>query len=311
MRGFEVITPGILSTVQDIGRKGYANIGVTQAGALDEFAYNWANKLLDNPYGTNALEIVLGGLKLRAKGTTYFVVCGAKVKVSINSKAIQTYKTYKVSDGDIVDIGFASSGVRAYLAVKNGFEIKPQYDSCSVSIKEGIGGRALKPKDFLPFSAQKMLDSRKLCDAYQADYTSPLTLRVVAAYQWDMFDEKEREKFFASEYRVTQENNRMGFRLSGEKIHAQCDGIISEPIAYGSIQIPSHGEPIILLKERQTIGGYPKIGSVIPIDCFKLAQMKQDAVIKFKLVSIDEARLSCKQFYQFFQSKDKGIKNVT
>ncbi len=116
-----------------------------------------------------------------------------------------------------------------------------------------------------------------------------------------MFEDSQKEKFFNSTYKVTGQNDRMGYRLSGAKIASTCKGIVSEPIAYGSVQIPAHGEPIVLLKERQTIGGYPKIGAVIPVDCFRLSQTKQDSDIRFELISLDKAREISIEFYNFFK----------
>jgi len=300
MGGFEVITSGIQATIQDLGRIGLADIGVSSAGALDEFAFHQANKLLDNKYGTNMLEIAFGGVKLKAKGSTTVVLTGAKIDATINDKTIEIWKTYRINEGDILSLGFATSGTRNYLAVKNGFEIKKEYGSCSVNIKEKLGGKPLHVKQFLPFICSKFIHNRKLINKYQPDYDKLLTLRVVAGYQWDTFEEKERKKFFNSSYKVTAQNDRMGYRLSGEKITSTCKGIVSEPIAYGSVQIPAHGEPIVLLKERQTIGGYPKIGSVIPVDCFRLAQTKQDVEVKFELIGLDDAREICQEFYKEF-----------
>ncbi len=301
MGGFEVLSSGIQATIQDLGRVGLAEIGVSSAGALDEFAFHHANRLLDNEYGTNMLEIVFGGVKLKVKGSTTIVLTGAKVDATINAKAIEIWKTYKVNDGDIINLGFVTSGTRVYLAVKDGFKIEEEYGSCSVSIKEKIGGKPLYAKQFLPFTCKELRDNRKLVNKYQPNYDKLLKLRIVAGYQWDMFEVKEREKFFNSSYKVTGQNDRMGYRLSGEKIASTCKGIISEPIAYGSVQIPAHGEPIVLLKERQTIGGYPKIGAVIPVDCFRLAQTKQDSEVEFELISLDEARVISKEFYKIFK----------
>jgi len=299
--GFEVIKAGMLSTIQDRGRKGLGSIGVTEAGAMDEHAFSWLNKLLGNAYGTNALEIVFGGIKLKAVGSTTFALCGADVHATVNNKQIDIWKTYHIKDGDILNLGFASNGVRVYLGVKGGFEKDTEFGSESVCLKEGIGGRALKSNDFLAYAHDTSRNLRKLMLKYKPDFNEVLTLRVVKGYQWDLFEQNERNKFFNNEYIVTSQNDRMGYRLSGEKISSSSKGIISEPIAYGSIQIPSHGEPIVLLKERQTIGGYPKIGSVIPIDCYALAQRKQNSKIRFELIELDKARELCQEFYRFFK----------
>ena len=299
--GFKVIAAGIQATIQDMGRVGLADIGVSSAGALDEFAFHTANRLLGNDFGTNMLEIVFGGVKLKAKGETTIVLTGAQVDATINNKKIEIWKTYKISDGDVINLGFATSGARVYLGVKGGFNIEKDYGSCSVSVKEKLGGNPLHVKQFLPFTCKVLKDNRKLPKNYQPNYGKILTLRLVAGYQWDMFEDEEKKKFFNSTYNVTGQNDRMGYRLSGEKIVSTSKGIISEPIAYGSVQIPTHGEPIVLLKERQTIGGYPKIGSVIPVDCFRLAQAKQDSEIRFELIDLDEAREISIKFYKFFK----------
>jgi len=301
MSGFHVLSAGIQATIQDLGRVGLAHIGVSSAGALDEFAFSHANRLLGNDYGTNMLEILIGGVKLKAEGSTHIVLTGAKVDATINNKKIELWKTHKLNDGDVLDIGFASSGARAYLAVLGGFDVGKEYGSCSVSIKEKLGGKPIKVKDFLFFTSKNLKNNIKLPTKYQPNYDKILTLRVLTGYQWDMFEEKQKKKFFNSEYKVTGQNDRMGYRLSGEKISSTCKGIISEPIAYGSVQIPTHGEPIVLLKERQTIGGYPKIGAVIPVDCFRLAQAKQDSKIKFESVSFEKAMEISREFYKTFK----------
>lgn len=299
--GFEVLNAGIQASIQDAGRKGLGSIGVSEAGAMDEHAFSWLNRLLGNVYGTNALEIVFGGLKLKAKGSTYFAISGAQVDVTLNNKPIQIWKTYKINDGDILNFGFATNGARVYLGVIGGFDVEPEFGSTSVSIKEGLGGQVLKKGHFLAFTCKELQEIRKLMLRYKPNFNETLTLRIVKGYQWDLFDKEQRDKFFSSEYTVTSQNDRMGYRLSGEKIFSTSQGIISEPIAYGAVQIPSHGEPIVLLKERQTIGGYPKIGSVIPVDCFALAQRKQGSKVRFELVSLDEARGLCQEFYRFFK----------
>jgi len=304
MTGFRVLNAGIQTTVQDHGRIGYGSIGLSSAGAMDEFAYNWANKLLGNIYGTNTLEIVFGGVKLRAAGDITFVLTGALVEAKIDRQVIECWKTYTIKNGQVLELGFAYSGARVYLCVYGGFDVLQEYGSASISIKEGIGsfdGKALKTNDFLPYKSENLKDSRKLPSRHHQNYDDTLTLRVIAGYQWDMFKKEEQNKFFNSTYKVTSQNDRMGYRLEGEKIKSSSAGVISEPIAYGSIQIPSHGEPIVLLKERQTIGGYPKIGSVIPVDCFKLSQMKQNSIINFKLIEIEEARKISKEFHIFFK----------
>jgi len=301
MTGFQILNPGILTTVQDAGRIGYSSIGVTHAGAMDEFAFHWVNRLLDNSYGTNALEVLIGGLKLKSIGTACFSICGTDAEVKVNDVAINLWSTHRLEDGDTLEIGMAKNGMRLYLGVKGGFDVASEYGSHSVCIKEGIGGKPLTANSILPHHCNNLLHCNRVHHMSLPKYNDELMLRIVSGYQWNSFSKKERDKFFAGTYNVTPQNDRMGFRLSGEKITPNAEGIISEPIAYGSIQIPPHGEPIILLKERQTIGGYPKIGSVIPVDCFRLAQAKPGTKITFSLVSLDQARKINTEFYSFFK----------
>ena len=157
------------------------------------------------------------------------------------------------------------------------------------SIKEGFGGLngdKLKNGDFLSFKESRPSVCKRVKSELQGKYEDELILRVVLSYQDESFSKTEQEKFFSNSFKVTADFNRMACKLDGEPIKSSLNGIVSEGISFGAIQIPSDGKPIILLKERQTIGGYPKIGSVLGIDCFKLAQAKIGTIIKFEEISI-------------------------
>jgi biotin-dependent carboxylase-like uncharacterized protein len=301
MNGFEVLHMQVPCMIEDGGRIGLGNIGVSEAGALDEHAFHWANKLLNNPYGTNALEIVFGGIELRARGRMVFILTGAEVRASINNEPIELWKTYEISENEILKIGFCISGLRVYLGVRGGFQTNFEYGSFSVNLKEGIGGRVVKKGDFLPCTPSCYERHRRIPFSFIPDYSRDLRLRLVAGYQYDSFLDEEKEKFFSSKYSISKHNDRMGYRLKGEKIMLTCKGIISEPISFGAVQIPPNGEPIILLKERQTIGGYPKMGSVLALDCFSLAQRAEGAKVSFELINLEEARKIMKVFYTFFK----------
>jgi len=175
-------------------------------------------------------------------------------------------------------------------------------------LKEGLGGvegRKLKSGDLLhTFGNRCPVDRRKLERKFIPKYPDTITVRLVKGYQEAMFDPKSQETFFNSVYTFKGEGDRVGYRLSGEKVVPTHTGILSEPICYGAVQVPSHGEPIVLLKERQTIGGYPKIGSVIAVDCFKLAQLKAGGNVKFKEVSLKEAQRAMRAFYTFFKAQE-------
>ena len=300
MNSFTVLNGGILSLVEDFGRFGLCDKGITNSGVMDEYAYIMANKLLQNETGTNCIEITLGGLKLKANSDCAISITGADCECKINSKKIDNWKTHNLHAKDILEFGYAKEGMRAYLAVKSGFNIPKELGSNSTTLKEeigGIDGRGLKEGDILNFKNQQLQDySLSLKNEFIPKYEKYLTLRVVLGYQNDSFDTKEIEKFFTQKYIISSQNNRMGYRLEGEQINCQLKGIISEGISFGAIQIPKDGKPIILLKDRQTIGGYPKIGSVLPIDCFKLSQLRAGDSIKFKQISTEDAQEKVKLF---------------
>ena len=189
------------------------------------------------------------------------------------------------------------------MGVFGGFNIKKEFDSNSVTIKEnfgGLDGNILKKGVTLPFFKYKKFCNSFLKKEYIPNYKSELILRVIFSYQEKDFKKEEKEKFLNTDYFITKDFNRMAFKLKGEPIKCDKNGIISEGIAFGSIQIPKDGQPIILLKERQTIGGYPKIGVVLGIDCFKLSQAKFNTKIRFEEISYEEALKITRNFYLFF-----------
>jgi len=290
---FEVVNSSIFSTIQDKGRFSYTSIGVTNSGVMDEYAYLMANKMLENNLDTNIIEISFSNLILKSNINTTIVITGAVCEFFINNIAACIWETHRINVGDIIKVGKLIKGSRVYLGVKNGFDIKKEFGSNATTIKEklgGISGEKLKNGDILPCKNSNYKYKIRLKDKYVPLYTNELELRVILAYQDNNFQKEQIKKFFSSTYTVTNEFNRMGCKLSGEPIYCDINGIISEGISFGAIQIPSDGQPIILLKDRQTIGGYPKIGSVLSIDCFKLAQVKPDCKITFKPISIDEAQ---------------------
>jgi len=298
MSYFKVVNAGILTTIQDLGRFGYMDIGITQSGAMDEEAFLWANRLLQNNPNTNMLEITYGNFELQSFGNTIFCITGAEANIWLNSKLIKRYKCYKIKNGDILKIGFVKRGVRLYLGILGGFLDKKELGSFSVNVKEGIKS-PIKRGDKLSFKPSSSRILGYLKDEYIPKISKNLELRVLLGYEYKEFATKELEKLFSSTFKV-KSHNRMGYFLSGNSICTNNLEIISNPISLGAIQITSKGEPIILLKERQSIGGYPKIGSVIPTDCFKLSQLKEGDSISFKAISLKEATKITKDFYTSF-----------
>ena len=295
---FKVLSPGILTTVQDLGRQGYTHLGITPSGAMDEYAYRWSLKLLSDKDG-NALEILLNGLKLQATAPTTIAVCGADLDFCINGTSQPIWQTHKIQTGDILTFQKRISGMRAYLAVKGGFNVEKFEGSYSTTLKEHKGTQ-LKVGDTLPFNPTTTYEVKRVSLKHIPNYPTHLTLRIVLGYQHKNFSKEEKEKFFSSTYTLTSEMSRMGYKLQGEAIKTSKKGIISEGISFGAVQIPPDGQPIILLKEKQTIGGYPKMGSVLPSDCFMLAQIAIGSNVRFEVISENEGQEVMKAFYSFF-----------
>ncbi len=297
--GFLVKKAGILSLIQDSGRFGYFNIGLTNGGPLDGTAFYWANRLCGNKINSSVIEISLGGLTLIAQVDTVIAVTGAPMPLTINGKQKELWRSHQVKAGDTLALGFSNIGTRSYLAVKEGFNIPLSFGSSSTVCREGIGGLdggKIKLNDilpcnkFMPLAKEKSGNNHvKLAKQYWPNYSNEIILHTVAGYQQNDFSAEQQALFYSSEYCVTKHSDRMGYRLEGQKITSHIKDIVSEGICHGAIQIPADGQPIVLLNDRQTIGGYPKIGSVIALDTEKLAQLNQGAKVHFTKISIDDA----------------------
>ncbi|MGM0519338.1 MAG: biotin-dependent carboxyltransferase family protein [Campylobacterota bacterium] len=302
---FKILNEPIFATIQDRGRFGFTNIGVTNSGVMDEYAYLSANLLLNNSLDTNIIEIAFSNVILKALKPTKIAITGAKCDFFINDIKKNIWQTYSIKKDDILKIGKITNGVRVYLAIKDGFNIKKEFKSNATTIKESLGGldgSKLKKNQILPYDSYTSPHNARFKKELIPRYKESLELRVVLCYQDNYFSKEQKKRFFNSTYEVTNEFNRMGCKLKGEPIRCDIEEIVSEGISFGAIQIPSDGQPIILLKDRQTIGGYPKIGAVLGVDCFKLAQAKPNTKVSFKAISLQEAQKLTKKFYEKFYS---------
>lgn len=306
MKGFKVLKSSPFCTIQDSGRYGYSKLGISSSGALDEYAYHFANKLLSNKYNTNSLEILSQGLVLESFTNTYFSITGADFNCKLNNKYIKPWATYSIKIGDIIEFQKRVSGQRAYFCVKDGFLIPKVLNSVSTSLKEKIGGLSngemIKRDDFLFCEDSFNYAKRVLQKEYIPKYKNRVRLKVIESYQNDYFSKESKEAFFTNKFTITKDFNSMAFKLNSTPIYPKKSDIISEGIAFGSIQIPSDGQVIILLKERQTIGGYPKFGTLFSLDCFKLAQLRAGDEIEFEKIKIEIAQKKLKDFYSYFSS---------
>ncbi|MCP4491675.1 MAG: biotin-dependent carboxyltransferase [Gammaproteobacteria bacterium] len=292
MSGFMVKQPGLLSLIQDRGRFGAHNLGLTSGGPLDPLAYDWANRLLGNIDNASCLEVSFGGLTLEAQVNTAITITGANKPCKLNGKDISQWQTHSIKKGDLLEMGYAQDGIRAYLGVAGGFHIEPSFGSSSTVVREkigGIDGDKLQAGDFLPCQVNSISNHLKLEEKHQPRYRNQATLRVVKGYQQAAFDHVQQWRFFNSSYQVTERSDRMGFRLEGEVIHSNIVGMLSEGICHGAIQIPADGQPIVLMNDRQTIGGYPKMGAVIALDTARLSQLAPGSMVRFKAISQEQA----------------------
>ena len=294
-KGLKVIQAGIFSLIEDGGRFGMHGIGVTTGGPLDSNAFRWANRLCNNALQTAAIEVTIGGLVLESRVTTTIALTGAAIPLSINHQPQELWQSHQVKPGDRIELGFALSGSRGYLAVAGGFGVEPIFNSAATVPREGLGGvhgdgKSLQAGDLLP--CHNSVTSARLCvpESERPDYTdNRALLRVVLGYQQHVFSKLQKQLFFTSEYSVTESSDRMGFRLKGAAIKPAIGGILSEGICLGAIQVPADGQPIVLLNDRQTIGGYPKLGSVLSLDIGKLAQLLPGGSVRFEEISVEQA----------------------
>ncbi len=292
MSGFKVIQPGILSLIQDAGRFGQHHLGLTTGGPLDPLACQWANRLCGNPLGATAVEISIGGLVLEAQIETRLCLTGAPMPLKINGELCDSWRSWPILPGDKIELGFATAGCRAYLAVAGGFDIPLSFGSSATVTREAIGGLdggKLKPGDLLPAAAASHSGCLLLPERHWPQYRKQAQLRVIPGYQQQAFSRYQQRLFFGSDYRVSERCDRMGFRLEGPEIKPSINGILSEGICLGAIQVPADGQPIVLMNDRQTIGGYPKIGSVLSLDIARLAQLLPGSSVTFEPITLEDA----------------------
>jgi biotin-dependent carboxylase-like uncharacterized protein len=297
---FKVIKSSFLSTVQDYGRLNHGEHGMSQCGVMDEHAYTWGNHLLNNHFNNAVIEITFGGLQLEAQADTFIAVTGADLDFKINNKSAKIWHGLQIHKGDVLSWGVPKSGVRAYLAVKGGFDTSVLFDSKSVNLREHIGSKLVEG-DELPYTSFDEATYRFIPPQYVPNYNQAIVLRILPTYQFNDFSINQRDLFFNQNYTITNANDRTGCRLSGAPIASKKERMISEGISYGCVEIATDGLPIILLKDAPSIGGYPKIGTVFSLDLAKLAQRQPNTKLRFELMNIHEAQKQRKKFNQFFE----------
>ncbi|RKZ96113.1 MAG: allophanate hydrolase [Gammaproteobacteria bacterium] len=295
-----VIKSGFLSLVEDYGRFGLAQYGLSQSGVADEHAYCWANHLLDNDFNDAVLEITFGGCELTVLSDISIVLTGADLGFKINDKIQPLWQVINVSSGDNLTWSVAKSGVRAYLAVKGGFQTTEFFNSRSSNLREQIGAKLIDG-DLLSYdSTSSEMTHHAMPSHFFPNYEQDLILRLLPTYQFDQFEQHQKDVFFNQDYTISSAYDRTGCRLEGQSIKDSQSKMISEGISYGSVEITTEGFPIILLKDSPTIGGYPKIGTVFSLDLAKLAQRQIGNKVSFELMDIETAQQKRRDFNVFF-----------
>lgn len=313
MEVFEVIQPGPLTTVQDLGRFGYQQYGVPTSGALDNYAFRVGNFLVGNEEGAASLEITLFGCQLRTLQDIKVAITGAELAATINGKPAPAWESLLIKSGDVLSFPRLDSGCRACLAISGGIDVPEVMKSASTYVKTGIGGlsgRPLRQGDIVKANVSAASVSvARIPAEYIPVYKSQVTLRVILGPQDDCFTEEGIYTLLNSEYIVSTQADRMGYRLEGPRIeHRGGADIISDGIPLGAIQAPGDGLPIILLADRQTTGGYTKIATVISVDIPKVAQAKPGDKIKFTPVTEEQAVALLKKYEQQMETIKSTLK---
>ena len=294
----EVIAPGLHTTVQDLGRIGYQNVGLPASGPLDRISLRLANAVVGNPPGTPALEMLLLGAKFGVDADSVrvaFVGGGGALEVgSDRGRLVQSGQSVRLVRGDVFRVCAFGDSVCAYLAIEGGPHIAPLLGSAATYVRSGIGGfhgRALRRGDRLPLARDAVDVRDELVLARPVDLGLDERIRVVLGPQRDYFTDAAVATLLSAEYVVSNQADRMGFRLEGPPLaHANGYNIVSDGTVPGAIQVPGSGKPIILMVDRQTTGGYPKIATVISADIPVVGRRKPGRTVRFVAIDVEDAR---------------------
>ncbi|MGM9584375.1 MAG: biotin-dependent carboxyltransferase family protein [Faecousia sp.] len=288
-----ILSPGPLSTIQDVGRFGAMGMGFSPGGVMDSRSMQLANLLVGNAAGVGVVEMTMAGLTARFDCDCVIALTGADMCARLEEQMVKRYQAISVHAGDTLRMQTAQHGMRAYLAVAGGFDLPTVMGSMSTNLKCRLGGfhgRKLQRGDVLPLNQSLSLNEPGKCLPIPGEYPEEVKLRVLLGPQEDAFTQQGLFTFLNETYTVTDQADRMGIRLSGAKIDSKSGvDIISDGIATGSIQIPASGTPIIMMADRQTTGGYAKIATVISADLPIAAQVRPGTQIRFAQVTEQEA----------------------
>jgi antagonist of KipI len=299
----KILKGGMLTSVQDLGRYGFQKYGVIASGAMDPFAHRIANLLVGNADNAATLEISLAGPSIEFEEDAVIALCGGDLSPQLDGKDCRMWRTLAVKKGCVLTFGAPKKGCRTYLATAGGFDVPDVMHSKSTYLRAAIGGfegRALKTGDRVPL---KTVDPKRMAALVKAAssgqewqipairYFNEPVVRIIKGRQFNLFDAASQARLFDGLFTVGAHSDRMGYRLEGAPLTlSEAKELISEPVAFGSIQVPPDGNPIVLMADRQTTGGYPKIGDVASIDLPLIGQLNPGDRIRFKEISLEEAQ---------------------
>ena len=326
--GMTILRPGMLASVQDLGRHGRRQLGICPGGALDELALVLANRLVGNPDGAAGLELTMGGCEIRFEAATRIAMAGDDFDARLGVAPLWPCWSVPVAAGQVLRLGRANragqkKGVRTWLAVAGGIDVPVILGSRGTDLKAGFGGhegRALKAGDALATGATS-LDAGQLVrrpfglrlPAWNNDAgDGAIVLRVMPGPEYEQFMVASREQLWREPWRMTPQSNRMGTRLEGAELkRRRSTDMLSSAVIPGTIQVPPSGQPIILLGDAQTTGGYPRIGVVIRADLWKLAQAPLDGRLRFRQVDAAGALAAWDEQKRYLAHIAQGLASMT
>lgn len=288
-----VKNPGMFSTIQDLGRYGYAHLGISIVGAADRLSLRIANLLVGNPDNTPALEMTLLGATLEFEERRIVALAGADCGAKVGTSLLPVGEAVEVPAGGVLKCGGMKTGARSYLAVQGGFAVPAVMGSTATDVRGrfgGLEGRRLKAGDLLPVHEERDLRARRLRPGALDAVSRHDTLRLTRGAQQEWFAAEAFEVLFSSPYSISDQSDRTGLRLKGEALRPREQSqLLTDGIPLGAMQVPQDGQPIILFVDQQTTGGYPKIASVIMADMHHVGQLRPHEQVRFEEVSIAQA----------------------
>ena len=292
MNKIKILRSGLYTTVQDMRRVGFKRYGIPDSGPMDEYSHILANWLVGNHYSSETLEINYYGPKIKFNFDTTIGLSGANFNAYLNDKKLVINKSVKVKSGDLLDIGMCLDGGRIYLSFSAKMKLLKSFNSLSTYDKikiGGVNGKKLAKNDFINFLKSKEVIHRTIPDSFNRKYQEISTIRIIKGVNYDMINEKSIHKV-SKEFKVSSDSDRMGIRLKGNKLKVlNQNSIESTIVSKGTIQLPPGGDPIILMSDSQSTGGYPILANIARVDIPKVSQIKPESILKFKFITLEES----------------------